>query len=473
MQGINRIILISLFIVITTACDNTVNVNVDTNGNIDTGGGGSNPIDSPPISEPENPVKPEAKITILNSIGSLNDNFLLDGSESSDANGDNLTFHWRVVSKPVNSNVDLSLITENKLIINYDEPGIYTFGLVVNDGTFDSDEVEVEVQVNFETISLGTQIIEDAIYSEATDKILIVTSSPASKLLIIDPTSNSTSEVNLPVAPTSIDVSQDGIHAIVGHNGFISHVDLSNNKILNTYSTTADAFDVVLAPNNYAYVIPRIDQWETIRSINLTDGIETLHTGYPIRAGSKARLHPSGNSLYVADRGLSPSDIEKYDISSGTAAYLYDSPYHGDYAMCGNLWLYEDGTKIITACSNLFNSTTLQSSDMTYYTALEGITYVESAVHSKDTFQVAAIEMVHPYISSDSNLDTKVHIFDHTYLQKLSTFDFATTADINNMSSHMYHGKFIFFSSDGTKVYVLASSDQSPTMNVILKLLDI
>lgn len=25
------------------------------------------------------------------------------------------------------------------------------------------------------------------------------------------------------------------------------------------------------------------------------------------------------------------------DIQSGTAKRLYDSPYHGDYAMCGNL----------------------------------------------------------------------------------------------------------------------------------------
>ena len=71
--------------------------------------------------------------------------------------------------------------------------------------------------------------------------------------------------------------------------------------------------------------------------ISLATGEETTSSGYSIYAGTVAKLHPGGKAMYGADNGISPSDIEKYDIQSGTASVLYDSPYHGDYAMCGDL----------------------------------------------------------------------------------------------------------------------------------------
>ena len=75
-------------------------------------------------------------------------------------------------------------------------------------------------------------------------------------------------------------------------------------------------------------------------------------------------LHPSGDYIYGADQGIFPSDIEKYDIRSGNLIYLYDSPYHGDYAMGGNLWISEDGLRIFTALGNVFRSSVNQDTDM-------------------------------------------------------------------------------------------------------------
>ena len=62
----------------------------------------------------------------------------LDGSGSSDTNGDTLTYHWSFVSKPTGSIASLSDPTAvNPTFIAYDY-GTYVISLVVNDGTVDS-----------------------------------------------------------------------------------------------------------------------------------------------------------------------------------------------------------------------------------------------------------------------------------------------------------------------------------------------
>ena len=69
----------------------------------------------------------------------------LDGSHSSDVNGDPLTFHWSLVSVPPNSAAQLS----NPTIVNptfvVDKKGTYVAQLVVNDGFIDSAPSSVTI----------------------------------------------------------------------------------------------------------------------------------------------------------------------------------------------------------------------------------------------------------------------------------------------------------------------------------------
>lgn len=71
---------------------------------------------------------------------------LLDGSGSSDANGDPLTFHWSFVSKPDNSQAALAAPIAVQTSFVPDWPGTYVVSLVVNDGLLNSEPNNVTIQ---------------------------------------------------------------------------------------------------------------------------------------------------------------------------------------------------------------------------------------------------------------------------------------------------------------------------------------
>ena len=69
----------------------------------------------------------------------VTDSAHLDGSSSSDADGDALTFQWSITSKPGGSSASLSDATLVNSSFVVDVAGSYIVQLIVNDGTGNSD----------------------------------------------------------------------------------------------------------------------------------------------------------------------------------------------------------------------------------------------------------------------------------------------------------------------------------------------
>jgi hypothetical protein len=65
----------------------------------------------------------------------------LDGTASSDANGDTLTYKWSLLYKPTNSLASLASASSSKPTFTADTVGTYVVSLVVNDGQVDSGAV--------------------------------------------------------------------------------------------------------------------------------------------------------------------------------------------------------------------------------------------------------------------------------------------------------------------------------------------
>lgn len=85
------------------------------------------------------------------SVGTLVE---LDGSASSDANSDTLTYSWTLTAKPNGSSAILSSATAAKPTFTADVAGTYTFSLTVNDGKVNSSAASVSVTAKSTTGSI-------------------------------------------------------------------------------------------------------------------------------------------------------------------------------------------------------------------------------------------------------------------------------------------------------------------------------
>lgn len=288
-------------------------------------------------------------------------------------------------------------------------------------------------------------------------------SAAPNQLTIYDPISKrDTAVVPLPLPPSSVSVGPDGRYAAVGHDAVISYVNLATARIEKSLQVSCDVLDVVLAGNGWVYAFPRRDQWTSIRSVQISTGTEaTGSAGRQIYAGTVCKLHPNGRAIYGANNGLSPSDIEKYNIASGSLQYLYDSPYHGDYPMCGDLWISEDGLRIFTRCGAVFRSSDVQAQDMTYNGKLSQISLVGHLSHSVPQKRIVVVPGVFPF--SREQPENEVQFYNYEFLSfagRLRLPDFEVEGQ-----SFVGRGKFVFVNNGGTRVFVVMQAD--PTSGLL------
>jgi hypothetical protein len=228
----------------------------------------------------------------------------------------------------------------------------------------------------------------DTDYSAAMDRIIFVSANP-NQLHIFNPNTAEDSIVELSRIPRSVAVGPNGLFAAVGHDAKISYVDLQNAQVLTTLDIVADVGEIALAGNGWIYVVPRRDQWQTVRAINISSNTEV--EGDQIRAGDEIRLHPDGNRIYTATRGSSPADIARYDLVDSVPLHGWDSRYHGDYPTCDDLWFSADGSRIFTPCGTVFHSSVDFEEDMIYEGKLTGLSLMAYIVHVPSTGRIMGI----------------------------------------------------------------------------------
>ncbi len=318
--------------------------------------------------------------------------------------------------------------------------------------------------------------IVDAEFSKALNKIVMVGSYPANALYVYDVATGIEQQRPLNKVPTAVSISPDGLTAAVGHDALITVLDLTTigqagapaSIVLNV---SADVFDLVLDGRGSVHAFPRVDQWVQPHSIEIATNTERLGS-YPLRAGSHARLHSSADFIYTADNGLSPSDIQKWDITSGVASLLYDSPYHGDYGMCGNLWFQETGTTIYTACGNTFRSSTDRAQDMVYSGALQLSPSGPSSPYgwrirflsqSAALTEIAMIEyeLYHcEFLLLAGPCYEHLAFYESDFLNRLAVYGLGPVT-VNSLA-YFQHGLFVFYDAVGTNKYLLSRLDGMP-----------
>lgn len=207
--------------------------------------------------------------------------------------------------------------------------------------------------------------VADAEYDRALQQYAVAFRDP-SRLLVEDARSgNATGAVvPLPLPPTCLAISRDGLFAAVGHDHALSYVDLQRDQVVQTYDVAVNVGDVVLPGDGYAYVVPAGSGDGAIHVVDLATGAETVQAS--VLAGSVARLHPSAGVTYVTN-GAAPSRMDKFATASGLASLLGSSPT--DRAVGGNLWTSLDGSRLFAASGNVFASSPDSAQDMRWLAA--------------------------------------------------------------------------------------------------------
>ena len=390
----------------------------------------------------------------------------LDASGSLDSQGRPLSFAWTLQSAPGGSAATLADASSAIAHLTPDVDGVYVAVVRVTAGT-DSASATTTVYVLPPINPVGFRPI-DAKYSRALERLVAIAAAP-DQVHIFDPAQQHDATVTLSLPARCLAVSSDGLYAVVGHDAWVSYVDLAGAKIISTWQVGANAGDIVLSdPINtgshttrFAYVFPSRDQWVTIHAVDLATGAET--TFGQIYAGMRAALQPGAGHIFGVTVGLSPEQLYRFDIgANGTPNGSAGSPYWGDYPMGQRLWISGDGAQILTGAGTRF-----RTSDMTYagVVSLGGPSTSFVPLASADWSAAAGRWLVQPansYVPTATPADTSFFTVDTQYLASPQETKYPPFTRAGK--GYALHGRFVFFDGVGTHHVVVAQVDPSASL---------
>jgi len=286
-----------------------------------------------------------------------------------------------------------------------------------------------------------------AAYAKSIDKLVLVSANP-NQLHIIDPAASNETVVPLNAIPLSLSVRPDGAQAAVGHDGWVTLVDLNSASVQNVISVPTDVHSLVLAGNGYAYLFP-LQEWGDLFSLELSSGQVSRTSA--IYDGREPRLHVNGKSMYVGGQSQS-----KWDISGGVAKVVTSWP---SSAGCGVPWLTEDGRRLFGDCGKAYTTSDVRAQDYLYNGSLSEATRLVWLDESAKAATTAAIASEGPsYASSAKSLDdTQVQLYNDTFLGYLGAIPLPQFTV--GGTSFPAHGRYVFWDQSGTALYVVVQAD--------------
>jgi hypothetical protein len=316
------------------------------------------------------------------------------------------------------------------------------------------------------TVSGLAYRVVDAKFSATLSSIVMVSDTPTNALHVYDTATGSDRAVALPVPPVAVAVDASGLVAAVAYDAHVSRVDLKAASVTTTCSVSSDAFDVALSSKGIAYVMPRTDQWVALHSIDLSSCTESATNNWALYAGQHLALHPSEKALFAADNGLSPSRINRCDltVSPITCADAEGSADWGTYDYCGDLWISTDGQRIYSACGvtlKVPGNVTVDS--CSYGGTLSGVDSIQHLSEAPQAQRVALIPGTGYYYDPTGPpqlSDTVVRVHETQYLGFVAQYDIPLFP-LAGSNKAVPHGKFVFATPSMDALYVIMQADPS------------
>jgi chitinase len=316
------------------------------------------------------------------------------------------------------------------------------------------------------TVPIDVEVV-DAEYSAVLDVIAILAGSPDS-VVILDSGEQELSTLDLPLPGIAISVAPDQPLAAIGHDGYVSIVDLESGTLTDTIPITATPFDVAFGYGGLVYVLPSGDTFMDVRVVDVAQGAqapfvedETTYSNMFIKA------HPDGRHLYAVTTDISPGPPSRLDLDGAEVSPQMRS--YGDGYACGDLWITSDGGRMVTACGTAFRAAPEKDQDMEYVGTLEGTSMeapwwpsprYRSLAEDTQGGRIFGVPQSHPYDPErPPSVEVSLDVYGLEYLEYLRSVPIPCMRQDSSASWML--GRFAFVSASGESVYVLSQSEDS------------
>lgn len=284
--------------------------------------------------------------------------------------------------------------------------------------------------------------ITHADYDPHLDRVVAVGSEPP-RLYALGPEEIDREEVDLPLPPTAVRVDPRGGSAVVGHDGWITIVNLESVRVEASFAIPVSVSDLAVDNAGWTHAVPECCQWTRLVSVDTSTGEYGQHEGVrPIRAGARVAW-TEDSALYLAEN-LAPSVMRRFDTTNGVASFDYDWPQEPGFSAGGRLWLANDGTRIFAATGQVFRASDDPGVDFEYSADLSTGEIV-SATSEPTSGRVLVIDQANV-----------MHLFNDSFLANLGEVALpAFTIQVDAESETFAARPMLVFSgSDGVRVLV-------------------
>lgn len=276
--------------------------------------------------------------------------------------------------------------------------------------------------------------LRGADYSKSQDRLLMV-SDELTELHISNPQTNEERVVPLRFKGISVVVDPTGNTAAVGHDGWVSLVDLAAGVVTREYPVITDANWMVWGNNGFLYVFG-LRSGQPVLNLRLSDGSWTLVSDSNERF--HGRLQPGASSLYTG--------TQRWSTANGWLALQQQAQNSG--VNCPELfWFYEQGDRLLTTCSEVRRVTGNPADDLSSGGQLLPSTRLRWAEHSRLRRTIAVVGAVSASFSSLISDEVRLYGDEQSVLAGRQAF------------ASGVRGRYVFWNQSGTAVYALGSPE--------------
>jgi hypothetical protein len=284
-----------------------------------------------------------------------------------------------------------------------------------------------------------------AAFDKPLGKLILISSGP-NELHVVDPLTHSDQRVALALAPLCISVRPDGQYAAIGHDGWVSYVNLQTVAVEQVFKVLANVNQIVLAGNGYAYLLsPNQSDYADFFSLNIATGINSEASS--VYGGRVLRLHANGNYLYVGGEYFT-----KWAIGGGVAVYVSGSSVNDT---CLNIWLTEDGMRLFNGCGRVYRTSSVPAEDYQRNGSLSNL----SRIFWADEASIPGVTAVLGMAMWSSPGADKLRIYEDAYLQPVKAISLRPFSVKG--ASYTGYGQYVFWDAAETKAVVIEKADDA------------